>query len=310
MDRAWVDEHKNNARKRFDNEKQRIRTEIENNGEFEPYKEKEFLDRIDSILYDDEYWRTIHKLNELEMDLRFGHVYTHHGNIKRHKEWFDKNLMYDKLKSCLTDYERYLDNEPMEFDGDIIITDPCYIVKDMDYSDQPTWGQFHPYKSIYEYPDYNKETMSSEMYNVNEDAFNKSYEKWVNEHKDDWDICDCGSNMEALGINNYMTRDTLYGDWSCTTFNTDTGERIGEFCADAGLISVFNLSEVLAYNPEFNYHINRKWTTTLIKDFKGTVQFVVKYISDVYDYSVEVVGHGINKVTGEPINFVGKQTGF
>ena len=28
------------------------------------------------------------------------------------------------------------------------------------------------------------------------------------------------------------------------------------------------------------------------------------------DYMVEVVGHGINKKTGEPINFVGKQTGF
>ena len=28
------------------------------------------------------------------------------------------------------------------------------------------------------------------------------------------------------------------------------------------------------------------------------------------DYVVEVVGHGINKKTGEPINFVGKQTGF
>lgn len=26
------------------------------------------------------------------------------------------------------------------------------------------------------------------------------------------------------------------------------------------------------------------------------------------DFSVEVVGHGIDKITGEPINFVGKQT--
>lgn len=28
------------------------------------------------------------------------------------------------------------------------------------------------------------------------------------------------------------------------------------------------------------------------------------------DYVLEVVGHGINKVTGKPINFVGKQTGL
>ena len=60
------------------------------------------------------------------------------------------------------------------------------------------------------------------------------------------------------------------------------------------------------------------------KDFKGTVEFVVKHIEGYYeedtdywkkgdyweDYVLEVVGHGINKVTGKPINFVGKQTGL
>ena len=64
----------------------------------------------------------------------------------------------------------YLDGEPMEFDGDIIITDPCYIMKE----------------------------------------------------DDDWATCAYGENMEALGITHYMTRDTLYGDWSCTTFDSDT----------------------------------------------------------------------------------------
>ena len=178
-------------------------------------------------------------------------------------------------------YKRYLDSEPMEFDGDIIITDPCYIIR----------AEHHGTKPLTD---------------------------------NDWAACGYGSNMEALGIKKHMTRDTLYGDWSCTTFNTDTGKPIGEFCADAGLVSVFDLSEVLAYNPDFDYHINRKGTTTLIENFKGTVQFVVKHVEGVYedttewwnkgdkweDYLVEVVGHGVNKVTGEPINFVGKQTGL
>lgn len=121
-----------------------------------------------------------------------------------------------------------------------------------------------------------------------------------------------------------MTRDTIYGDWSCTTFNSDTGERIGRFCADAGLVSVFDLSEVLAYNPDFDYHTEREWTTTLIENFKGTVQFIVIHEEGVYkdttpyykegekweDYQVQVIGHGINKITGGNINFIGKQTGF
>ena len=107
-------------------------------------------------------------------------------------------------------------------------------------------------------------------------------------------------------------------------FPTDTNKEIGQFCADAGLVSVIALDEVLKYNKDFDYHITRPWTTTLIKDFKGTVQFVVEEKIGFYEedseywkkgdkwieYSVKIVGHGINKTTQEPINFIGKQTSF
>lgn len=229
-------------------------------------------------------------------------------------------LQYPEAYSC----KRYLDSEPVEFDGDIIITDPCYIMKKRDESTRPKWDDFHPYKRIYDYPDYDEKTKTSKMFSENMSKLDKADAIWQKENPDDWDVCNYGSNMEAIGIHNYMTRDTLYGDWSCTTFNSDTQKEIGEFCADAGLVSVFLLDEVLKYNPDFDYHKEKSWTTTLIKNFKGTVQFVVVYTEGVYeesteyhkkgekweDYSVEVVGHGINKETGEPINFVGKQTGF
>lgn len=147
----------------------------------------------------------------------------------------------------------------MKFKGDIIITDPCYIIRE----------QHHGAKSITD---------------------------------DDWEACNYGDNMEVLGIKNYICRGTIYGDWSCTTFNSDTNEEIGEFCADAGLVAVFLLDEVLKYNPDFDYHINRPWTTTLIKDFEGEVDFEV--IDDEYgEPEVQVVGKG-------NINFVGKQTGL
>lgn len=66
--------------------------------------------------------------------------------------------------------KRYLDSEPMEFDGDIIITDPCYIQRP---------------------------------------------------EGDDWVTCSYGDHLEALGLVRFMSRDTLYGDWSCTVFNSD-----------------------------------------------------------------------------------------
>lgn len=154
----------------------------------------------------------------------------------------------------------------MNFKGDIIITDPCYICK---------------------------------------------------EDSDDWDKCCYGENMEALGIHTYICRDTLYGDWSCTTYNSDTKEKLGEFCADAGLVAVFLLDEVLKYNPDFKLHITNPWTTTLIKDFDGEVCFEIIETEGVYeedtkfwkkgdkwvDRSVSVVGKG-------NINFETHQTGF
>lgn len=170
---------------------------------------------------------------------------------------------------------RYQSTPEKDFDGDIIITDPCYIIRHKD-------GLFD----------------------------------------DDWGACDYGDRMERLGIKNYLTHDTIYGDWGCTVFDTDSNEKIGNFCADAGLVSVFLLDEVLAYNPSFDYHAEREWTTTLIKDFKGKVQIEVVHTSGTYeedsaywkagdtwdDYGVHVVGHGVNKKTGEPINFISHQT--
>ena len=175
--------------------------------------------------------------------------------------------------------KRYQSSQPMEFDGDIIITDPCYIIRAEHHGTTPVT-------------------------------------------QDDWAACRYGERMEALGIRHYMTRDTLYGDWGCTVFDLDSGEEIGEFCADAGLVSVFLSEEVLRYNPDFDWHKTKPWTTALIPDFKGTVQFVVERAEGVYettttchkagekweDYTVHVVGHGVNKKTGAPINFRSEQT--
>lgn len=124
----------------------------------------------------------------------------------------------------------------MKFKGNIIITDPCYIIR---------------------------------------------------KDNNDWGKCRYRDNMKTLGIKNYLCRDTIYGDWSCTTFNSDTKEAIGEFCADAGMVAVFLLDEVLAYNPDFDWYESRPWTTTLIKDFDGDIEIKVIHTEGVYNYDTE-----------------------
>ncbi len=154
----------------------------------------------------------------------------------------------------------------MKFKGDIIITDPCYIIK---------------------------------------------------KNSGDWGKCGYGDNMKALGIENYLCRDTIYGDWSCTTFNSDTKEAIGEFCADAGMVAVFLLDEVLAYNPDFDFYETKPWTTTLIKDFDGDIEINIIHIEGVYDDDTEWHSKGDKwednevRVIGKGnINFETHQTGL
>ena len=90
--------------------------------------------------------------------------------------------------------------------------------------------------------------------------------------------------------------------------DTETGEILGTFCADAGLVSVFSVSDVLAYG---NGELNNDYSMTIIKNFKGKVQIVVEYNGTVfYEYSVHVIGEGINKETGEKICFKSYHCGF
>lgn len=161
----------------------------------------------------------------------------------------------------------------MKFKGTIIITDPCYIIRD---KDQIT--------------------------------------------ENDWRACDYGENMKVLGINTYMTKDTIYGDWSCTTYKVDDNPKeiidnfakaeengedygvkcsaLGDFCADAGLVSVFLLDEVRQYNPDIDTWIaSHPWCVTTIKDFDGDVEYYIDENTDAHIYG-----------TGN-INFFTTQTG-
>ncbi len=116
-----------------------------------------------------------------------------------------------------------------KFCGDVLITDPCYVVKERD-----------------------------------------------------WERSKFGAHMKELGIKNYLYEGTVYGDWSCTTFKgsrpkvldeeeLEYMDILGRFCADAGLVSVFLLSEVLAYNPKYDDHLTKPHVVTWIKDFNGEI---------------------------------------
>lgn len=177
----------------------------------------------------------------------------------------------------------------MKFKGTSIITDPCYIIKDNPYS----------CPSFYSWPGLEglDPLVSDSNYNSKQlEAYKEALDKY-NEN-DDWDKCSYGENFESLGITHYISEPTIYGDWSCTTYKISgdpqevvdklaeayrNGEdysvscsELGNFCADAGLVSVFLLDEVRKYNPGIDEWIaSHSWCVTTIPDFNGIVEYHV-----------------------------------
>ena len=127
-----------------------------------------------------------------------------------------------------------------------------------------------------------------------------------NDERRKFECCDISSHG-IIGIES----DTYYGDWSCTTFVPETKVKLGEFCADAGMVCVADLVSVLKFNPKYNDHLEKPRCVTLIKNFKGTVRIAIDENKESWPaYIVHVVGYGVNKETGEPIEFDTAQTGL
>ena len=168
----------------------------------------------------------------------------------------------------------------MYFKGTIIITDPCYIVK------KCTEKNPHPFPWT-----------EVNIKNPNIKEMVKQYNEWEDSH-DDWRKCRYGTNMEALGISTYFTESTIYGDWGCSTYKIEENpyevvnnlveayeneedyeikcSKLGDFCADAGLVSVFLLDEIRKYNPDIDKWIEEhSWCVTTIPDFDGEVNYYV-----------------------------------
>ena len=211
----------------------------------------------------------------------------------------------------------------MRFDGDIIITDPCYIFSGEElnkkfwelYNNAPTYGKVVDQNRIdlmqHDIDRY-KSLLKNKRFEFN-DIFEDEIKRLKSEikrlHKPEYfinDGQDCQPTynfLSELGFTSCFCGSTIYGDWSCSVFNMDTKEKIGTFCADGAMYGVFLLEEILRVVPKFDYHITNAWTTAWIKDFHGDIDASILEEGDPPEKEVKIVGKG-------NINFVGEQTGF
>lgn len=174
----------------------------------------------------------------------------------------------------------------MIFKGTIVITDPCYLDADM--------GQ------------------------------------------DLWEASGYGDDLSVFGCSQWICKDTIYGDWSCTTYKGNSKEiskvveeiislereldtldendlgndpayeiiskqlrslykvmqekfpKLGNFCADAGMVCVVYLDDILKVNPTFKqWAQEHPWCVTIIPNFDGNIEYEVDDNTDAH-----IVGKG------------------
>ena len=109
---------------------------------------------------------------------------------------------------------------------------------------------------------------------------------------EDWDKIMFDDDLGYIGFKTSIKEDTIYGDWSCTTFNSgkadpkemrnkylnencETPSRYGEFCVDAGQVCVVYVTDVMKYNPEF-FTKYGQWCYTIIPNFDGEIEYCVE----------------------------------
>lgn len=194
-----------------------------------------------------------------------------------------------------------------KFKGDVVITDPCYFVSKKEKIQSPLLNT--KYK-----PQYDTSRLTAvelETYKRTRDNHLEAYSKYVESVESDWDRCEYGLNMKALGFDNYLCTDNLYGNWSCTLYETNNSTNLGDennaeiskFCSDSGLVGVFLLSEIVKYDSEFDIKKFKHNEVGIVENFQGTIYIINRTEKTGFEAEVMVVGVG-------NINFFSLQTGL
>ncbi len=142
----------------------------------------------------------------------------------------------------------------MKFNGNIIIADPCYVVKD-----DALWSQICEAINKADPDEYRGKGNSDILKNV-------------------------------LGVDGLIAS-TIYGDWGCTVYKEEDDTVLGEFCADAGLVCVMYEEDVLRLNPRFKENYGG-WCHTLIENFDGEVTITNLGGNSIWYSDVRVIGEG------------------
>ena len=189
----------------------------------------------------------------------------------------------------------------MKFKGTIVITDPCYLDSDM-----PESSTSERWWDMVQYGD-NLEATGIEHYICENTIYG------------DWSCHTYKGTLEEIKQARKIWDKFYYTSFAHFNDPNSTAEEkakvleeykqfekqfkaeytLGSFCADAGMVCVVYLEDVLKFNPNFKqWASTHPWCVTIIENFDGNVEYEV----DEHD-AAHIVGTG-------NINFYTSQSGL
>lgn len=129
----------------------------------------------------------------------------------------------------------------------------------------------------------------------------------------------CYIRKQLKGISS--SRNTIYGDWSCSVYECAKGKLpkegtkpFGSFGADSGLVCVEDIRNCPKKSEILDWVRFHDWCATIIPNFKGTVEYKIRtnyYAENAKwnpDESLIICGYG--EKDGKPFAFTTTQTGL
>ena len=189
----------------------------------------------------------------------------------------------------------------MIFKGTIVITDPCYLDSDMpDSSTSERWWDMVQYGDTLEASGIEHYICENTLYGDWSCNTYKGILEEIKQARETWDEYYFTFFAKYNNPNLSSEEKTeLYKEYKQYEKQFNDAHTLGSFCADAGMVCVVYLEDVLKFNPNFKqWASTHPWCATIIENFDGNVEYEI----DEHD-EAHIVGTG-------NINFYTAQSGF
>lgn len=184
----------------------------------------------------------------------------------------------------------------MKFKGTIVITDPCYL--DHNMPQENNWWKMVECGNNLEATGINHYICESTVYGDWSCITYKGNCDTVQQKIKDWNKY-YFNFLKNFNSSSEEDKNNLHKEYKKFKNEFISKYALGEFCADAGLVCVVYLDDILKFNPDFYQWAKcHPWCVTIIEDFDGNIEYEIDKNDEAH-----IVGKG-------NINFYTSQSGL